>query len=80
MINLNTNPLNCVECSLRTLAGATPSLVRNVASKIIGGLNSEGFAVVKTTQVDRLHYLLTSVRDENSDVFDEAFEILEGWK
>lgn len=77
---MTTNPLNCVECSLRNLAGTTPSLVKTVANKIVTGLTNEGFAVVNTAQVDRLRHLLTNLRDDNSDEFDEAFEILEGWK
>lgn len=76
---MTTNPLNCVECSLRKLTG-TSSLVKTVASKIVRGLTNEGFAVINSAQVDRLHSLLTNLRDENSDEFDEAFEILEGWK
>lgn len=76
---MTTNPLNCVECTLRKLTGTT-SLVKTVASKIVGGLTNEGFAVINTAQVDRLHSLLTNLRDENSDEFDEALEIVEGWK
>jgi hypothetical protein len=77
---MQTNPLNCIETSLGNLYGSDPQGIRNVAQKIRNGLGSQGFVVVKTTQVDRLHFLLTSVRDENSDAFDEVFEILEGWK
>lgn len=76
---MTTNPLNCVECTLRKLTGTT-SLVKTVASKIVGGLTNEGFAVIKTAQVDRLHSLLINFRDENSDEFDEALKIVEGWK
>lgn len=76
---MTTNPLNCVECTLRKLTGTT-SLVKTVASKIVGGLINDGFAVVNTAQVDRLYSLLSNLRDDNSDEFDEAFEILEGWK
>jgi hypothetical protein len=76
---MTTNPLNCVECTLRKLTGTT-SLVKTVASKIVGGLTNEGFAVINTAEVDRLHLLLTNLRDENSDEFDEALEIVGGWK
>lgn len=76
---MTTNPLNCVECTLRKLTGTT-SLVKTVASKIVGGLANEGFAVINTAQVDRLHSLLTNFRDGNSNEFDEALEIVEGWK
>jgi hypothetical protein len=76
---MTTNPLNCVECTLRKLTGTT-SLVKTVASKIVGGLTNEGFAVINTAEVDRLHLLLTNLRDVNSDEFDEALEIVGGWK
>jgi len=78
---MTTNPLNCVECSLRKLTGTT-SLVKTVANKIIGGLTNEGFAVINTAQVDRLHSLLTDIRvdDEDANKLVEALETLEGWK
>lgn len=83
---MTTNPLNCVECTLRKLTGTT-SLVKTVASKIVGGLANEGFAVINTAQVDRLHSLLTGINeksDNESYAFDsdvqEALTILEGWK
>lgn len=77
---MNTNPLNSIETTLGTLCGSQSFFVSTVAKKIRMGLSSEGFTVVKTAQVDRLHSLLTNLRDDNSDEFDEAFEILEGWK
>lgn len=76
---MKINPLNSIEATLGNLRGNDPQGIRTVAEKIRKGLGHTGFTVVNTADVDRLHFLLTSIRDENSDVFDEAFEILEGW-
>jgi hypothetical protein len=86
VINLRINPLNVIESSLGDLCGSTHP-VKSVAYKIRSGLSNQGFAVVKTAEVDRLHSLLTTIVSERlseSYAFDsdiqEAFSIVEGWK
>ncbi len=81
MINLQNNPLNCIETSLGNLYGSDPQGIRIVAQKIRNGLGHEGFVVIKTDQVDRLRALLLSIyTDQDDDVLKEAHSILEGWK
>lgn len=83
---MEINPLNAIEASLGDLCGSTHP-VKTAAYKIRTGLVNKGFSVVKTTQVDRLNTLLTSIlenADSESYAFDsvvqEAFSIVEGWK
>jgi len=83
---LTINPLNVIQSSLGDLCGSTHP-IKTAAYKIRTGLVNRGFVVVETTQVDRLHSLLTSIlekSDNESYAFDsvlqEALTILEGWK
>jgi len=83
---MQTNPLNSIETTLGNLCGST-NLVKSVAYKIRAGLVNEGFAVVKTDHVDRLHTLLSAVSEKSTSegyAFDpaiqEALSIVEGWK
>lgn len=84
---MKINPLNSIEATLGDLRGSNPQAIRTVAQKIRNGLGHTGFAVVTTTDVDRLHSLLTTINstsDSESYAFDslvqEALTIVEGWK
>lgn len=84
---MKINPLNSIEATLGNLRGSDPQGIRTVAEKIRKGLGHTGFTVVSTTDVDRLHVLLTSIletSDHESYPFDsivqEASSIVEGWK
>jgi hypothetical protein len=81
VINLQTNPLNTIETTLGTLCGSQAFFVKTVAQKIRNGLVQEGFSVVETAQVDRLHSLVLSIyNDQDNDSLKEALGLLEGWK